>query len=556
LSLAFQEIEELGLKMKMKLKALTLATVLSLYAGCLQAQDFVNSELPWHAVAIDKQGKLLAWYAPEKSLGYDKVVRLAWDYMEHKAATDPKTGLKVYLINSVFDSKTGLGNYRQNNPASTFGQFVDSMVTWYPYAGDNETSGVVRSMLDYQLAHGTSPANWEWASVPFATGCGNDVDYGKCMQDAPRGFYGGIETDKLGELGIGYVLFYEFTGERKYLTAGIKCADALAKHVHAGDEMHTPWPFRVDAQTGQAFAGSEYGGMVVAPVRLFAELIRLKEGNVTQYENSRRLAWNWILKYPVHNNRWLSYFEDVPQSEQWSNQALPTMTAYYILSQKDPATVDKHWISDVGHMIDWVKKHYGRGPYFGAWAIDEQGRPPDDAGCCSRAGLASDTSRWGAINALFYERTKDGQAREDAFRSLNYATYFAADDGKIACCGLDYADSYWWDDGYGDYIRNFLWAMGAVPEFAPKGEDHLLRSTSVVRSVEYGKHTLRYTTFDAEGSEILRLSYAPTRIEADGVALAAGPDPKEQGYILTPLSDGDYVVRIRHLTSRNVRISG
>jgi hypothetical protein len=556
LSPAFQEIEEPGLKMKMKLKALTIATVLSLYAGYLQAQDFVNSELPWHAAAIDKQGKLLAWYAPEKSLGYDKVVRLAWDYMEHKAATDPKTGLKVYLINSVYDNKTGLGNYRQNNPASTFGQFVDSLVTWYPYAGDKEASGVVRTMLDYQLAHGTTPANWEWASVPFATGCGNDVDYGKCIQDMPRGFYGGIETDKLGELGIGYILFYEFTGERKYLTAGLKCADALSKHVRAGDEMHTPWPFRVDAQTGQAFAGSEYGGMVVAPVRLFAELIRLKEGNVTQYENSRRVAWNWILKYPVHNNRWLSYFEDVPQSEQWSNQALPTMTAYYILSQKDPATVDKHWISDVGHMIDWVKKHYGRGPYFGAWAIDEQGRPPDDTGCCSRAGLGSDTSRWGAINALFYERTKDGQAREDAFRSLNYATYFAADDGKIACCGLDYADSYWWDDGYGDYIRNFLWAMGSDPELAPKGEDHLLRSTSVVRSVEYGKRTLRYTTFDAEGAEILRLTYAPTRIEADGVALTASPDPKDHGYTLTPLSDGDYVVRIRHLTSRNVRVSG
>ena len=372
----------------------------------LAAQQYVNSELPWHDAVLDPGNKLLAWHEPQNHLGYDHVLRLAWDFMEHKAVTDPKTGLKVYLINSTADVKTGLGAYWQHNPASTYGQFVDSLVSWYPYSGDAEAATVVRSMLDYQLAHGTTPPNWDWASVPFATSCSNEVEYGKCLQDVPRGFYGGIETDKLGELGIGYVLFYEFTGEKKYLTAGIECADALAKHVSAGDETHTPWPFRVDARTGDVIGGNVYGGMVVANVRLFAELIRLKEGNVEQYERSRKLAWDWVLKYPMKNNRWIAYFEDVPHLADNANQAIPTMTAYYILSQPDPASVDPDWVGDVGHMIDWVKKRFGRGPYFGAWAIDEQGEPPDFVGCCSRAGLASDTSRWGAINALYFERTE------------------------------------------------------------------------------------------------------------------------------------------------------
>lgn len=94
---------------------------------------------------------------------------------------------------------------------------------------------------------------------------------------------------------------------------------------------------------------------------------------------------------------------------------------------------------------------------------------------------------------MFYEKTGDTQAREDAFGSLNYATYFAASDGKISCCGeedpldRDAAESgYWWDDGYGDYVRNFMWAMGAIPQFAPIGENHLLRSSSVVQKVAYG----------------------------------------------------------------------
>ncbi len=554
---------------RMKIKLLWTAVIFITVVCTLHAQesinsahDYVNSQLPWHAAAVDSQGKLIPWYEPDKNLGFDKVMRLAWNYMEHQVKTDPKTGQKIYLINAVFNAKTGLGSYWQSNPASTFGQFVDSLVAWYPYSGDKEAINVVRTMLDYQLAHGTTPANWNWANVPFATGCGNDPEYGKCLKGMPRDFYGGIETDKLGELGTGYVLFYEMTGDKKYLTAGIECADVLAKHVRPGDETHTPWAFRVNAKTGEVLNGEEYGGMIVAPVRLFSELIRLKQGDDARYQESRKLAWNWIRKYPMHNNKWVGYFEDVPKSMDNANQASPTMTAYYILTQPDPASVDPEWMADVGHIIDWVKKRYGRGPYFGAWAIDEQGPPPDYSGCCSRAGLASDTSRWAAINALYYEETNDGQAHRDAFRSLSYATYFAGSDGRIACCGLDYFGSksdqstYWFDDGYGDYVRNFMWALGAIPELAPKHEDHLLRSSSVVQTVQYGSHSIHYQTFDPIATEVLRLTYKPTTIQAGGKAIRVRPDLKAQGYTITPLPGGDYVIYLRHTESGNVQIAG
>ena len=116
--------------------------------------NYVNSELPWHEVVLDSQNKLLAWYHPEKNLGYDKILHLGWDFLEHKIHNDPKTGLKIYLINAVFDAKTLQGVNWQGNPASTFGQFVDSLVAWYPYSGDAEAVAVVRSMLDHQLTHG------------------------------------------------------------------------------------------------------------------------------------------------------------------------------------------------------------------------------------------------------------------------------------------------------------------------------------------------------------------------------------------------------------------
>jgi hypothetical protein len=511
----------------------------------LRAADYVNSELPWHDAVRDSHDKLLAWFHPEKHQGYDHVLKLAWDFLEHKVPNDEKTGLKVFLVNAVYDAKTRQGTNWQGNPASTFGQFVDSVIAWYPYSADKESIAVTRTMLDYQLANGTTPGDWEWAKVPFATNCKNDPKYGGCVRGMETGF-GGIETDKLGELGIGYVLFYELTGDRKYLDAGKACADALVKHIRPGDENHTPWPFRVNARTGEVVNGEEYGGMIVAPVRLFAELVRLKEGDVAAYERAQDTAWNWILKYPIKNDRWSGYFEDVTKNQQNVNQASPTMTAWYILTAENQEKLDPKWTGDVGHMIDWVRRRFGRGPYFGAWAIDEQGTPPDYMGCCSRAGLASDTSRWGAINAMYYERTGDAQAREDAFRSLNYATYFAADDGQIACCGLDYADSYWFDDGYGDHIRNYLWGMGAIPDFAPDGENHLLRSSSVVTEVEYGAKRIHYRTFDPAGVETLRTTFRPANVIGDG---------KAQNVSVRELPNGDFVVRVRRVNAKSVDIS-
>jgi hypothetical protein len=532
--------------------------------AALRAQEvYVNAQVPWHAVRVDPSGRLLAWYEPEKSLGYDQVIRSGWDFIEHKVPTDTVhgTALKIYLINSVYDGKTLQGTYWQHNPAMVYATFVDSLIGWYPYSADQEAVQAVRGMLDYQLEHGTAPTDWDWPGVPFATSCGNDVDYGRCIEDMPHEFYGGIETDKVGELGTGYALFYQLTGERKYLDAAIRCATALARHVRPGDAEHTPWPFRVDARTGVTLALEEYGGDVAGSLRLFEQLIRLNAGDVPAYRAAREMALKWLLDYPLNHdsrawNKWVGYFEDIPRQTDDVNQLTPMSAAYYILSREDPAEVDPQWMSHIGRLLDWVRIKFGRGPFFGAQAIDEQTTPDASFGCCSRAGQGDHTARWAAINALFFEKTHDGQAREDAFRSLNYGTYFAGSDGRTACCGVDYLQPFWWSDGYADYMRHFQWAMGAVPEFAPAHTDHLLRSSSVVQKVQYSGHGIDYRTFDAAAIEVLRLSFKPTRITAGGAALRVRTDNSEEGYTLQPLPGGDWIIRVRHVTSGELSIRG
>jgi hypothetical protein len=112
--------------------------------------------------------------------------------------------------------------------------------------------------------------------------------------------------------------------------------------------------------------------------------------------------------------------------------------------------------------------------------------------------------------------------------------------------GEDRREGWWFSDGYGDYIRHFVVAMGAVPEWAPPRENHLLRSTSVVTRVEYAPSRVAWTTFDADATETLRLSARPATVTSAGQALSERETLDDAGYEVRPLASGDVVVRVRH----------
>ena len=77
-------------------------------------------------------------------------------------------------------------------------------------------------------------------------------------------------------------------------------------------------------------------------------------------------------------------------------------------------------------------------------------------------------------------------------RNLNWATYMVDTDGK----NRYYRDDVWLTDGYGDYVRHYLRAMAAVAELAPPDQNHLLRTRSVVRTIEYGTDRITYEKWD------------------------------------------------------------
>jgi hypothetical protein len=94
-------------------------------------------------------------------------------------------------------------------------------------------------------------------------------------------------------------------------------------------------------------------------------------------------------------------------------------------------------------------------------------------------------------------------------RRLNWATYTVDADGKNKYPG----DDIWLTDGYGDYVRHYLRAMASSPDLAPADQNHLLRSSSVIQTAEYGADRVVYTKFDARSTERLKLgAWAPGKV--------------------------------------------
>lgn len=536
---------------------LVLLCVFAFVPASAPAAAPVNAYLPWHQARLAADGALLPWYGtPRQNFGYDHVLRLGWRFLEHGVPIDRRAGVKVFLAYAVIDRRTRQGTYWQHNPASLYSSLVESLLPWYAYSGDRAAVRVVSEMLDYQLAHGTTPTTWAWPGVPFATSCGGARTYGRCLAGAPMSFYGGVEPDKVAALGLAYLRFYELTGRRRYLRAAIACASALARHVSHGDDRHTPWPFRVDSRTGRTIGGATYGGIVVASLQLFDELVRLHVADTEAFTRARELAWRWLVREPLNPhspaaNRWSGYYEDVPYTPDDLNQAAPTLTAMYLLT-REPRSREN--VRLARRLLDWVRATFGRGPFHGAWAIDEQ-HVPGTAGCCSPAGLGSDTARWAAAEALLATTTGDRGAAQTAERSLSYATYFARSDGLVSCCGgPGFRHPYWFTDGYGDYLGPFNLAMAAMPQLAPRGEDHLLGSTSVVQQVSYMHAAVRYRTFARTAIETLRLSFVPSRVLVGGRPIARRRALSGEGYVVQGLGGGDVLLRVRHDRSRRVAI--
>jgi hypothetical protein len=346
------------------------------------------------------------------------------------------------------------------------------------------------------------------------------------------------------------------TGNTKYLLAAIRCADALVKNYKPGDAKISPWPYRCFAKDGSLHSGKgdgmfPYSANVVEPIMLFDELVRLKQGDVAAYTRIRAGAWDWLMKYPMQNNQWVGYFEDVKASMEDKNQVIPLEFARYVLlhPEKDPK-----WREHAAKLIDWVKTTPNWPKYLvhGATVTTEQGSNLKDF-CCNLPNQCCDShsARLAAVEALYYAKTGDTAYKEAAYRTYNWVTYFQ---GLPGAAHAPFSNQWWFTDEFADGPRRMMDAFWAIPEWAPADESHLLGSSSPVTKISYGRGSVTYSTFDSDSTDVLRLNFVPDSVTSGGRSL-----PQHKNLLSTSGYDFDqqtHVLRIRHVASRDIDIQG
>ena len=487
----------------------------------------LSDKIVYHKVRVDNNGNILPWYSAHLGESYDHVLKLVWDFWENIEIDS--VGTKYYMNHQV---------WRPNHDIRGLGgdQIMMALSSWdlyYNYTGNESIIDNMKYMADYYLDHSLSSDGSKWPDLPYP--------YNTVLES---GIYDGdmilgkgyLQPDKAGSFGFELVKLYKKTNDTKYLDAAIKIANTMASNVQSGDNDNSPWPFKVNAETGETGVlvnrGSWYKGMDkdankfkanksayttnwTSTLELFTELINLQKGNIDGYNKAFTITIEWLKKYPSKTNKWGPFFEDIPN---WSDTQINAVTyAMYILEHPE---LDPIWKETVKNIFQWVYKNLGDNEFskYNIICIDEQ--------TAYRVPGNSHSSRQASVELMYWEKTGDTIYVRNAVRMLNWATYMVDHDGK----NYYPTNDIWMTDGYGDYVRHYLRSMAAAPQLAPENANHLLRSSSIVKQIIYKPDHITYTIFDDSSTDIFRLTGKPKTIRVNGETLIQGSNSNSEGW--------------------------
>lgn len=506
----------------------------------------------YHKVRVDGDGNILPWYSANTGISYDHVLNLVWTFWKNMEIDS--NGMQYYMNHQVWDpnhDKRGLGG----------DQIMMALSSWdlyYNYTGDESIIENMKYMADYYLANSLSPPDSQWPDLPYPYNM--NVESGIYDGDMILG-KGYLQPDKAGSFGYELVHLYKKTGDEKYLNEAVKIANTLAAKVRPGDQDHSPWPFKVNAGTGETgvltdqeiwYEGmdkdlkksdlkiqkSDYTTFWTGTLYLFQELIDLKKGDPSAYKKAFDITLNWLKTYPAKTNKWGPFFEDVPR---WSDTQINAMT--YAMFCLDNPDLDVNWNETANDIFKWVYSELGNQEYlkYNVTPIDEQ--------TAYRKPGNSHSARQASVELMYWEKTGDTSYVQNAVRMLNWATYMVDHDGK----NFYPTNAIWMTDGYGDYVRHYLRAMGAAPQLAPDNKDHLLRTSSIIKKITYDPDRISYDLFDNSSREVFRLTSKPDEIKVDEIVLNEVYDQQANGWIWQSLTKGG-ILRINQAKGNHVEI--
>ncbi len=487
----------------------------------------VSDTIQYHPVRINKtDGSILPWFSSDRGQSYDTVLMLVWHFWKNME-TD-SNGLKYYLNHQVWRPEhdvRGIGG-------DQISMALSSWALLYAYTGDYEIVENMVYLADNYLARSLSKPGDSWPDIPYPYN--TDVHSGVYDGDMRNGT-GITQPDKAGTFGYELVNLYKITGNSKYLDAAKKIAHTLASKIIEGDSIRSPLPFRVNAVTGEigSLFDSNDNSRKVRPalytanwtgtMMLFEEMRKLDPVNDKMYWRSFNVFLEWMKENPLRTNKWGPFFEDIPG---WSDtQTNAVSFAMFIMNHRE---LFPTWKEDVKGIFDWTYRELGNNEYqkYKVTVMNEQ--------TVYRVPGNSHSSRQASVELMYADLSGDASYTENAVRTLDWATYTVASDGRNRYI----RDDIWLTDGYGDYVRHYLRAMAVRPDLSPENGNHLLGSSSVVRSIRYSDSSIDYQTYDTVSTEILRLTTKPSAVKMGNIRLPETEDMELQGWSWLPLESG------------------
>ena len=514
-----------------------------------------------HDAVLDRYGVIAPWYQGLNGQ-CDFRVRIAAETLKRYPWTTTNNAIAAYpdyLFTSKWKISTN-GGITPQNPGDwmdgDLGQrstsVLNSMVDYYRYSGDPAAIAQMTFMGDLLLDHALTPANHPWPKFPISVPV-----KGKAYYDAdPTGM---IQIDISGDMGRGLLRAYEVTGNQRWWEAAKHWGDVFAAHCNL-DPKSDPWPRYANPENCTWPGVNKQTGGVTMILAFLDELIRLGyTGKHQEIVTARDAGWRYLeeklLPNWTANDTWAYYFWDWPNPVQ--NCSTTADAAMYLINNKKRFP---NWRNDARNILLQFIMRSTAAPdssgdvYSGAWAY------PESSSCCGRSLWYAPLMDGGVMAQLGAE-TDDPWMRELAYRQFILQTYDVHENG-VSEDNIDggvIVNGNWLNIAHPWPLRWVQGAMGWLPEeLGANRENHLVRSSAVVKAIVYGKGEIDYSTFDApaETVDVFRLSFVPVKITADGKKLSTRRDLKKNGYIIKKLSNGDTIVQIRHDGARKITVTG
>ena len=512
-----------------------------------------STSINGHAVVRDGQQKIVTWMTPAAT-AFDRFLDQRWNFIKTGVPMSPgpapRSSYPLYYFYEGYPPGSGpiQPDLWMNDVGEKIPNWFESARLYYAYTGDASVMQIATGLVDYALAHGTSPSTFAWPYFPYTTTNAGDTEF-RGFTSAGRFALHEIQVDHAGDMGLTYYRMYLYTGDAKYLTAAQHVADVLASKARTGTATQSVWPYRVVMDDGRVTA--QYGANWIGAYTLLDRLVQANIGNVAAYASARDKARAFILSYPMVTGYWTDGHTDTPvNSNTYRSNMSKSNAALYILDHPD---FDPDWRTHIPQLLTWTETYFVTRRVSGEPATDWGANIVGEQDSFLHK-MDYQTARYAAENAKWYAASGDAVSKEKAFRSLSWVTYTSDSNGRANESPYS-SIATWWSDCYGEGPRMFYHVFAAIPEWAPPGEDHILYSQGVLRDVSYAAAHVRYTPTDADGVEYLRLTFRPTAVTVGGAALAERSDLSAEGYTVRDLGGGDYAVNVRRMRSGAVVVA-